>query len=113
MGERMPAVGLSEAAKLTGRNQSTIHRALKTGRLAFAVAENGERRIDIAELERAFGLKGSASQDAIAQPLQSNAVQAGELQPCNGFLTIARPRFATCVQGSMQARQSAGQPRPR
>jgi hypothetical protein len=75
----MPAVGLSEAARLTGRNQSTIHRAMKTGRLAFAVAENGERRIDVAELERAFGLKGSASPDAIAQPVQSNVVQAGEL----------------------------------
>ena len=72
----MPAVGLSEAAKLTGRNQSTIHRAMKTGRIAFAVAENGERRIDIAELERSFGLKGSARPDASAQPLQSNAVQA-------------------------------------
>src|SRR3954451_5275621 len=78
-GERMPAVGLSEAAKLTGRNQSTIHRAMKTGRLAFTVAENGERRTDIAELERAFGLKGGASLDAIAQPLQRNVVQAGEL----------------------------------
>src|SRR4051795_12694965 len=79
MGERMPAVGLSEAAKLTGRNQSTIHRAMKMGRLAFTVADSGERRIDVAELERAFGLKGSARPDAIAQPIQSNAVQAGEL----------------------------------
>src|SRR4051794_37392161 len=75
----MPAVGLSEAAKLTGRNQSTIHRALKTGRLAFSVAENGERRIDVAELERAFGLKGGARPDAMAQALQSYATQAGEL----------------------------------
>src|SRR4051812_27216726 len=75
----MPAVGLSEAAKLTGRNQSTIHRAMKTGRLTFTVAENGERRIDVAELERAFGLKGSASPDAIAQPLQSHAAQGSEL----------------------------------
>src|SRR4051794_3724515 len=75
----MPAVGLSEAAKLTGRNQSTIHRAMKTGRITFTVADSGERRIDVAELERAFGLKGSARPDAIAQPIQSNAVQAGEL----------------------------------
>src|SRR3954464_1767919 len=75
-GERMPAVGLSEAAKLTGRNQSTIHRAMKTGRLAFTVAENGERRIDVGHLERPFRPKGSESPDAIAQPLQSNVVQA-------------------------------------
>jgi hypothetical protein len=76
MGERMPAVGLSEAAKLTGRNQSTIHRAMKTGRLAFAVAESGERRIDVAELERAFGLKGNARPDAIAEIALGNVVQA-------------------------------------
>ena len=33
----MASVGLSEAAKLTGRNQTTIHRATKTGRLSFTV----------------------------------------------------------------------------
>ncbi len=75
----MPAVGLSEAAKLTGRNQSTIHRAMKIGRLAFTVDENGGRRIDVAELERVFGIRASASPDAMAQPLQSHAPQAGEL----------------------------------
>jgi hypothetical protein len=29
----MALVGLNEAAKLTGRNQTTSHRAMKTGRL--------------------------------------------------------------------------------
>ena len=75
----MPAVGLSEAAKLTGRNQSTIHRAMKIGRLAFTVDENGGRRIDVAELERVFGIRASASPDAMAPPLQSHVTQAGEL----------------------------------
>ena len=75
----MQAVGLSEAAKLTGRNQSTIHRAMRTGRLTFSIAENGERRIDVAELERAFGIKTGASPDAMAQPVQSHVMQVGEL----------------------------------
>jgi len=76
----MPAVGLSEAAKLTGRNQSTIHRAMKTGRLAYSTEENGERRIDVAELERVFGIKANgAIPDAIAQSLQSHVTQAGEV----------------------------------
>jgi hypothetical protein len=75
----MPSVGLSEAAKLTGRNQSTIHRAMKVGRLAYTVEASGERRIDVSELDRVFGVKTDASADAMAQPVQSNAAQAGEL----------------------------------
>ena len=64
----MPGIGLSEAAKLTGRNQSTIHRAMKTGRLSFTVGDDGERRIDPAELDRVFGIKlnGGAIPDASA-----------------------------------------------
>src|SRR3954454_13691761 len=85
-GERMPAVGLSEAAKLTGRNQSTIHRAMKTGRLSFTTDASGERRIDVAELERVFGIRGRASPDAMTQPLQSNVTQAGEIAALQRFL---------------------------
>jgi hypothetical protein len=51
----MGAIGLAEAAKLTGRNQSSIHRAMKAGRLSYTKNEVGERRIDVAELERVFG----------------------------------------------------------
>jgi predicted site-specific integrase-resolvase len=53
----MALVGLSEAAKLTGRNQTTIHRAMKTGRLCYTADETGSRRIDTAELDRVFGIK--------------------------------------------------------
>jgi hypothetical protein len=66
----MASIGLSEAAKLTGRNQSTIHRAMKTGRLSFTI-EAGERRIDTAELDRVFKING-AIPDAMAQPVQSH-----------------------------------------
>jgi ABC-type transporter Mla subunit MlaD len=82
----MPAIGLAEAARLTGKNQSTIHRAMKTGRLSYTVNETGERRIDVAELERVFGIAASAngrgngampSNDAAI--MQSNDSQGGEL----------------------------------
>jgi hypothetical protein len=53
----MALVGLSEAAKLTGRNQTTIHRAMKAGRLSCTVDETGSRRIETAELDRVFGIK--------------------------------------------------------
>ena len=46
----MAAIGLSDAAKLTGRNQSTIHPAMKAGRLSYTVGEGGEGRTVQAQL---------------------------------------------------------------
>jgi hypothetical protein len=48
-GERAVQIGLRAAARLCGKNQSTIHCALKTGRLSYTLGEGGERRIDVAE----------------------------------------------------------------
>ena len=50
----MPQVGLKEAARLTGKNQSTIHRAMKSGKLSYKMGEDGERVVDVAELDRVF-----------------------------------------------------------
>jgi hypothetical protein len=75
----MASIGLSEAARLTARNQSTIHRAMKTGRLSYTVDAAGERRIDTAELDRVFPIKGNgASPDAMAQPVQSKVTHEPE-----------------------------------
>src|SRR5690242_3271526 len=52
LGGAMARIGLKQAAELTGRNQSTIHRAMKSGKLSFTVDDNGQRWIDPAELER-------------------------------------------------------------
>jgi hypothetical protein len=51
----MAAVGIAEAARMAGVAQSTLHRAMRAGRLAFIKDEAGLRRIDVAELERVFG----------------------------------------------------------
>lgn len=79
----MAAIGLAEAARLSGKNQSTIHRAMKTGRLSYSVGPAGERQIDPAELDRVFGIKmvqgNGASPPAMAQPMQSNSAHEGEL----------------------------------
>ena len=72
----MPQVGLSEAARLTRRNQSTIHRAMKTGRISFTVSPTGERQVDTAELDRVFGVNGHRGNGA------SNA-RPGESQPAH------------------------------
>jgi hypothetical protein len=90
----MPAIGLAQAAKLTGRNQSTIHRAMKAGRLSYSVGEAGERRIDTAELDRVFPIKvNGAIVEAMAQPVQSNVTHGGESE-----LVIAAQRETIAQQ---------------
>jgi hypothetical protein len=106
----MASVGLSEAAKLTGRNQTTIHRAMKTGRLSYTKDEAGGRRIDTAELDRVFGIKSSSVADlqhgngadapAMVQPCKAMSRQCGKSSYCVRGWPIATKRFATCVQGS-------------
>jgi hypothetical protein len=63
----MAHVGVTEAAKLTGRDPSTIFRALRKGRLSYSKDEAGNRRIDIAELERVFPV------EKLAEPPAFNA----------------------------------------
>ena len=77
----MPLVGLKEAARLTGKNQSTIHRAMKANRISFTLNDTGERMIDTAELDRVFSVKPA---DATVRNdeggLQSHVVQIAELR---------------------------------
>lgn len=51
----MSHVTLTQAAKLTGRARSTLHRACVSGRISYTRGEDGARMIDVAELERAYG----------------------------------------------------------
>jgi hypothetical protein len=56
-------VGLTEAARLTGKDASTITRACQAGRLSFNKDETGQRMFEMAELERVFGkLRSSEEQ---------------------------------------------------
>lgn len=52
----MAKVGAQRAAELTGRSKSTVQRAMKNGKLSYEVDNNGRRVVDVAELDRAFGL---------------------------------------------------------
>jgi predicted site-specific integrase-resolvase len=85
----MPLVGLSEAARLTGKAHTTIHRAMKAGRLSFTLDDAGERRIDTAELDRVFGLKtaNGASLEAIASDVHRNATHVREIELLTQQLT--------------------------
>lgn len=45
---------LKEAAKATGKSKTTIHRALKSGRISAAKLDSGAYAIEPAELHRVF-----------------------------------------------------------
>ena len=51
----MVLLTLAEAAKLTGKNASTITRAVQKGKVSCSLDENNQRVFDPVELERAFG----------------------------------------------------------
>jgi len=82
-------LGLSEAARLVGRDVSTLHRAMKSGRLAYTMGADGKRRLDPAELERVFEIKsvipggnGLGDDEGNAAPVRA-AMRRSELQSSN------------------------------
>ncbi len=77
----MALVGLKRAAELTGKNQSTIHRAMKSGRVSFSFSDTQERLIDTSELDRVFPIRldGDTLRKDAPEP-QSNDVQLIELR---------------------------------
>jgi hypothetical protein len=52
---------LSAAAKVTGKGKTTIHRAIKSGKISARRADDGTYHIDAAELARAFQLNLSGT----------------------------------------------------
>lgn len=81
----MTKVGAQRAADLTGRSKSTIQRAMTAGKLSYETDETGHRLIDVADLERLFGLKpqgdaGSASsEESEAYASEARSVEGGGL----------------------------------
>lgn len=79
----MALIGLTEAARLTGKDKATIHRAMKSGKLSFTVGDGGERQIDPAELDRVFPIKPQDEGAEVAprnrQKSQSNYTQLVQL----------------------------------
>ena len=88
----MAHIGLSEAAKLTGKDKATIHRAMASGRLSFTVDADRARQIDPAELERVFRIK---TPGAIA-PRNRPAAVRNSLQPLqtDALLEAERSKIA-------------------
>lgn len=51
----MALVSISEAARLTGKSRTTLHRLIKTGVLSTCNGERNTKLIDTSELLRVFG----------------------------------------------------------
>lgn len=64
----MAKVGAQRAAELTGRSKSTIQRAMNSGKLSYQNDNNGRRIVDVAELDRVFGIQN--------QQEEQNSVEA-------------------------------------
>lgn len=74
---------LSEAAKATGKNKTTIQRAIKNGKISASKGDRGSYEIDPVELHRVFPLT-VAQPDA--QHRQSNDAQQVEFAHNNSHL---------------------------
>ena len=68
---------LGEAARATGRNKSTILRAIKAGMMSATRAANGDWAIDAAELGRVYPLLAAATPSATPVTTQRNGSDTG------------------------------------
>src|SRR3954466_6268779 len=74
----MSSVTVRVAAELTGRDRSTINRAIESGKLSANKRELGRYLIDPAELERVYGTLRAA-------PVRSDDEQPHAQSDFNGF----------------------------
>ncbi|EHH6036361.1 TPA: helix-turn-helix domain-containing protein [Escherichia coli] len=51
----MAKISISEAARLTGKSRTTLHRLINTGELSTCHGARNARMVDISELIRVFG----------------------------------------------------------
>jgi hypothetical protein len=92
----MALIGLNEAARLSGRNRSTLHRAMKDGRLSYTLDDAGERRIDVAELERVL------REVMVRIRRKATWRNVAKSSSCANGWPIATRRFAICGTVSTQ-----------
>ena len=72
----MAKVSISEAARLTGKSRTTLHRLIKTGELSTCAGVRNSKMIDISELIRVFG------------DISSTAVEQSEEQVSEQRVTV-------------------------
>jgi hypothetical protein len=89
----MPPMSARTAAELTGKDRSTILRAIETGRLSASKNDQGHYLIDPAELERVYGTLRAPTQPADPADAASHDAQAIP-PPQSRELELLRESFA-------------------
>jgi hypothetical protein len=95
-GKNVPGLYLREAAKLKGVDPSTIHRAMKNGRLSFTLDGEGQRVIDPAELDRWH--EGYQTRPSGSKPVSGEALQLVEIAQLRAQLEIEKARSAGLLE---------------
>src|SRR5262249_30867815 len=83
---------LGEAAKATGNSKTTIHRAIKSGRVSAMRKDDGSYEIDPAELHRVFPLKSSGN--GFTNDNVEQAVTRAEIEGLRREVDLLRERTA-------------------
>src|SRR3954468_5789358 len=76
----MPLVTIRTAADLTGKDRTTLNRAISTGKLSASKSEVGHYLIDPAELERVYGALRTPDVQADAMPPDAYASRVVALE---------------------------------
>lgn len=74
----MAKVSISEAARLTGKSRTTLHRLIKAGELSTCSGARNAKMVDISELIRVFG---DISKPAQEQPFEQVTEQRVTVPP--------------------------------
>jgi hypothetical protein len=82
----VPQINVRSAARLIGKDRSTVLRAIESGKLSATRDEHGRFLIDPAELERVYGklgsadARGNAETAAMPQLASADAARAAALE---------------------------------
>lgn len=98
----MSQIKLGEAARLTGRSKSTIHRAMESGRLSYTVDGDGERLIDPAELGRVFDFKSKEGEEVATR--NSGETERHSAQPDDSAQLVAQLAAEQARADGLEAR---------
>ncbi len=78
----MARVSISEAARLTGKSRTTLHRLIKAGDLSTCSGERNAKMVDTSELLRVFGpfeqLKGEHHSGQVSEQRDTASVDQCE-----------------------------------
>ena len=83
-------ISLTAAAKIAGVNPSTIHRAVKDGRLSCVLLDNDRKAVDPSELERVFPSNRPRNGADDALPLHAKALLDAKQEQIDALHAMVR-----------------------